>query len=523
MKSKFCLVCLGSLLFFCCQTRKVDEQLTKVDTLILEEKYDTAFQVLNAIDTSCLKQEDIAHFTLLKVQTAYLVNKPVESADSLLDTVIDYYQHDDDGDKLIDAYYYKAIGYNLQKDYKKSVFVLKKAESLAERSSNKRLQYKVFEVLSFVNRMVSNYDLQLLYAKKALGLALDLENKNWIGYSYYWMNCAYFFVGKEDSAMYYLNKIPHYIEYVDKNSKPVLLASLGYLLMEKNPEKAKKLLNESLSYQELSATYAYLADISYEEGNHNQAYNYWKKALTIQDPSPKDNIIRNLIEYDLEQGKTDSISEWVTEIFAIRDSIDRQLMNDTIKDLQTRYDHEVVLHEKDQTLARWQLGIFLLIIVMLVFFGYYRRKKYLSKIKLKNYQMQIHDYLSQIEELKTSGEDAFQKIDELNKRIQEIMDKKSSCLLRGRKLYDDVMKGGKIMNKWKKEDVEYFIEYYTATHYRTVDKLRRVRREENLTDYRLLYLILLEMGKTDEEIRWIMSISKETLRVYRRRTKPLKT
>jgi len=46
-------------------------------------------------------------------------------------------------------------------------------------------------------------------------------------------------------------------------------------------------------------------------------------------------------------------------------------------------------------------------------------------------------------------------------------------------------------------------------------------RKEKLTDHKLLYLLLKEMGKTDKEVCDIMGLSDAGLRSIRNRTKPL--
>ena len=83
----------GVLLMIGCETCDISTKLTKVDSLVIKEEYDSAYQIVLSIDeTKIINQKDLAHYNLLKVQTSYLVNKPVVSADSLLDKVIDYYK-----------------------------------------------------------------------------------------------------------------------------------------------------------------------------------------------------------------------------------------------------------------------------------------------------------------------------------------------------------------------------------------------------------------------------------------------
>ena len=514
------LIVVGILMLLSCQTGSISKKLTEVDSLVFKEEYDSAYQMISSIDETTIKnQEDQAHYRLLKVQTGYLANKPAASPDSLLDKVIDYYQKRNNSEKLADAYYYKAVGFNRKRDYKKSIELYKQAELLTKQSNNKNQQFKILEGIAFVNAASSNFKLQLVYAKKALKLSQEVNNKKWEIYSHHWLHLAYSELGNNDSAMAHLNAIPQYLEYVAKNDLPYFLVNLALEYKEKKPEIAKQYLQESLSYKELTRTYEHLADICYDEGKPEECYNYLKKALIVNDGYPKDNIIRNLIEFDLERGKTDSISDMVTQIFEIRDSIDAKLRNDTIKDLQTRFDHETAMHAKDQAIIRWQWGIMILALALLVGIGLYIRRRYLNKIKLQGYQMQINDCLNQIDALKATGSDAQKKIEELNQQISDIMDNRAPGLNKGRMLYDDIVANRDISN-WSKEDETLFLEYYTTTNYRTMQQLKAIPREGKLTNHRLVFLILQEMGKSELDILRILSISKETLRTLRHRTKP---
>lgn len=521
MKRWNCLLMLVPILLFNCRSKINKESLFEVDSLIVHEQYDSAYHLITTKFASVvLSPEGQAHYNLLKVQTAYLVNKPLAMSDSILDEVIFYYDQHTNIEKLADAYYYKALGYSIKHDFSKSILLYKKAEQLADKTGNRYLLYKIFEGIAYVNMICGKYDLQQNYAKKALEMAIIIGQKHWIAYSYYNLAFADLELGFEDSAVICLKRIPPYIKYVNKSEKPILLSSMGYLLLDNNPEEAKSYLYESLKYQELTATYMYLAEICEEEGEADNAYEYWKKALLTKDTSPKDAAIRNIIEYDMKRGKTDSICERINEIIAIRDSIDAKLKNDTIKDLQTRFDHEVAMREKDQIVIKWQWIAMALIALLLAGIVYYLFKKYQTRIRLQNSQMQINDYMEQIRALQSDKGNRTIEIERLNKQIERIMEEKSPRLLQGRMLYDMVV-ANKKMSRWKKDDVKKFIEYYTATNYRVVNRLRSIPRKEEMTPHHLLYLILQEMGKTDQEIRLILSISKETLRTLRFRTKPL--
>ena len=511
------LIAVGIMMLLSCENGSISKRLTEVDSLVIKEEYDSAYQMVKDIDEqSITRAEDKAHYHLVSVQTGYLVQKPLASADSLLDEVIAYYQKQKNNEKLADAYYYKAINSYNKKEYKESISFYKEAEQIAKSSNNLRQQFKIAEGISFVNGVCGNFDLQLNYSKKTLELAEKIGNKRRIPFSYYRMGVAYLDYGQEDSAFYYFKKIAPYLNYVSEREKPIILSSLGHVLKFTHPQEAKKYLLQSLKYKEYTATYADLADISYDEGNFEEDYQYLKQALSVIDATPKDNIILNLIDYNLKRGKTDSISEMVTQIFEIRDSIDAKLRNDTIKDLQTQFDHEIALKEKDQMITR---GILLAVIVLFLLIAFYFWRRHLARVKLLDYQMQIHDCLSQIEILNASGIDAQKEIDELNQQIRDIMDNRAPRLNKGFVLYQDVV-ANKDISHWTKEDRELFLEYYATTNYRTMQLLKETPRSDKLTSHRLIFLILVEMGKSDLDILRILSITKDGLRTLRFRTKP---
>lgn len=121
----------GILLMIGCETGRISSKLAEVDSLVFKEEYDSAYQMISSLDETAINnQEDIMHYYLLKVQTGYLISKPFASPDSLLDNVIVYYKKHNIADKLADAYYYKAIGFNQKRNYYQSAFFIKKQNLL---------------------------------------------------------------------------------------------------------------------------------------------------------------------------------------------------------------------------------------------------------------------------------------------------------------------------------------------------------------------------------------------------------
>ena len=280
-----------------------------------------------------------------------------------------------------------------------------------------------------------------------------------------------------------------------------------------------------------------LADIYYDEGKTEEAYSLWERALTVNDFRPKDNVIHNLLEYDIEHGKTDNVCQRVNDIIAIKDSIINTLQNDTIRDLQVRFDHQVELNAANERLIRWQWvlgGMVLLVVCLLIILTWNRLR---TKMKLKDRQMQIDKYVKQVGELKlkktqaelqisnlqnekkqnecfireiqAQNEQIEQEIVELDSMMKALTDKEVAKVRKGALLYADLEDNKKVVF-WTDKDYESLVAFYSTLN---SEKMRKVQKKyNNLTLRNMLYLILKEMGKSKAEICDIMGLEDSSYR-----------
>lgn len=536
------------LLFIACNGIQVTEKLNQIDSLVAKEQYDSADSILKSLANVSMTANDQAHYYLLATQLGYLTNHPL-SSDSLLDLAIIYYNKVENKQKLANCYYYKSYRSYLNQDYTKAILESKEAEKLAKGTNDISLQYKIAQNQSYLNALCGNAILELQYGKKALSLAQAIQNKNWMAYSLNKISFAFNNLGQYDSALLYVKKTIPYIKYVQGSSKAGFLTNVGLFYKHTDTQKAKEYFEKALSYDELPGTIEHLADVYYAEGNKEKAYKLWRKALIMDGGTgyEKDNLIHSILTYDLKRGNIDDISSNVDEIIAIKDSIIRTLKNDTIKDLQLRFDHEVAMHEADKKLINAQRLLMggAVIMGILIFIIYYRKKK--EESLEREHQMQLYAYtteinnleakkenaISQIWELKKSKEEYGQKISELqeeaknseaaihklNKDIQSLLNERAPKLKQGSLLYNHIVDGG-TTSGWHYNETTAFNSYYAATHYRSYSRIMKVERSAKLSAHNLFYLILKDMGKSDDEIRRIMHISPEGLRSLRSRTKP---
>ena len=495
-----------------------------IDSLIVHEKYDSAYASVMKIDKSELTEpEDSVRYHLLFTQTR-LLTKHQDSLIRLNNIVIPFYIKTGNHEKLAEAYYYKAYGYAIRGDISNAMLYYKKAEEHASHTSNLNLKYKCQESLSVMNELSGNYLMQLSHAKKALSIAKDLGNKEKEAYAYLRISLAYSGLQYEDSSIAYINKISPLLKSVKDEDRPTFLNNTAYVLKETSPETAKKYLLESLSLEEHSITMEHLADIYYYEGNGDEAYKILKRALYVNDNNPKDNILHNIIEYDIEHGKTDHVCEMVNEIIHIKDSVISSLRNDTLKDLQLRFDHEVAMRKQEQVTSNWQKGVLVTIIIIMLMAAYITIKRFIEKNRIQEAQMQINDYVNQIRNLEASGKESEEEIAKLNKKINEYLDDKAPDLLKGRLYYEQIKADEiKTLNNshWNRNDEQLFIDYYTAIDFRTVNRLKKVKRKEMLTTHKLFFLLLLEMGKDEKYIARLFGINERSIDTLKTRTKPI--
>lgn len=520
MKKNLIIVLLAILTISGCEHKSILSQLDEVESMADREQYDSAYVELSKISVGApCNDDEKAHYYLLRTRLG-LLTQHLDSSNMLDCLVIPYFLQKNDQENLANAYYCKGYIIATKGDYAKAIYYYKKAEEQAMIVGNDKLLYKVYESLSVMNQLTGNYKLELRYAQKALNTVPRVNNKKWTYDALYKMALAYSLLGQKDSTLYYINKMESFLKYVPKYDLANTFTSIAYLYKHTNPEKAKYYLEKSLSEAESSYALAHLSDIYVNEGKTDEAYLLRKKALAINDNNPKDIILHNLLEYDMKHGRTDSVCQYVNEIIAIKDSIISNLRNDTIKDLQLRFDHEVAMRKQETITNNWQKGLLAAVLFISLLIAYIIIKRYREKARMQEAQMQVNDLMDQIRELEASEENNTAAIQKLNDQIKSTMDKEGALLKQGKMLYDHIVNGGTAF-EWHKRQFELFIYYYKAIHFKTVNRLERTKRKEKLTPQKLFFLLLNDMEYEKKDIARILGIEETSVNTLYFRTKPI--
>ena len=535
--------------FIGCGHQPMTKKLADIDFLIIQEHYDSACAILNSLSEKAMTEEDKAHYYLLATQLGYITKHPLPS-DSLLDIALAYYKKVGNNQKLADAYYYKSVrAEKTNHNYPQAILYGKEAERLAMNTNDIRLKYKIAESLAFLNGLSGNASIQLQYAQKASAIAQRVQNKNWMAYSYNIMSVALANLNQFDSACFYIEKSIPYIESVQYSDKAEFLSNIGLFYKQNNLEKAKIYFEKALTYEELPSIFEHLADVYYAKGEKEEAYKLWRKALTTDGGVgyEKDNLLHSIISFDLERGNVDEVSKNVDEVISIKDSIINGLRNDTIKDLQLRFDQEVAVNAANERLIRWQWYSGAIVIIGLLLIGLWLRKRHRLKAVLAKRQIEIQSlilqvdnkknevtrYESRIAQLQTEQQKDNETKEELKAQIEELTRQKEEAqndfLLLSQKMQEwtgtEVEKlrqgillmaeveEGKCVKNWSDDDLKSLVNYYCAVH--PVFAKTIYRDHQNLSTRQSLYLMLVDMNKTDDETRAIMGVAKDSLRSYR--------
>lgn len=200
MKKIFVFLLGFILIVVACSSNQTTMQLKMIDSLLINEQYDSADSVLSEIDTSLLNNSTRSHYYLRQKQLICVLRKK-DSLNMLDSIVIPYYRETENKEKLAEAYYYKAYDFIKEKNISEATTYYKKAEELAFQTDDLRLRFKVVESLAYINSVSGNRLLQCEYLRKAIELAKDIDNKDWLAHTFINMAHAQFKLGRKDSLV----------------------------------------------------------------------------------------------------------------------------------------------------------------------------------------------------------------------------------------------------------------------------------------------------------------------------------
>lgn len=515
-----CLILYVLILTNCSNDNDTHEKLSEIERLIEKEKYELAMNNLSDINVKRLNEENKAYYDLLMTQANFCLDKQTDS-DSLINESIRFYEENNNKILLAKAYYYKGITCYQRGNKSEGINLIKKAEHLAKGTSDLNFITKIYINLSFINIDTGNYQTGLSYAKKALQTARKANNKILIALSMNKINAAFNCMGKIDSCLVYSQKTIPYIKYLNKNDKLEVLTNISIGFVNKGLyDEAILYAKKSLEIKPNAHAYYIIGSIYFERGENRKAWQLLNDALTTNGLELKAEVLLWMADLKKEEGKYKEASELEERALATKDSIKTKQQTEHMLSLQNNAERKAA---DEQAQNRLVIAISAVMVVaaavMISMLAYNRRRRNATKRQIEDISRTTEQYRQKISELDKEKDKNEKEIEKLNKKIESLKERRMTILGHGRMLYDELEKGGKTIT-WKKDDYEAVIEYYRTIDPKTIESIEH--NYKKLTPYNIFLLIMINNGKTNDEIMQTTGISYSALRTMKHRINKVK-
>lgn len=515
-----CLILSVLILTNCSNDNDTHEKLSEIERLIEKEKYELAMNNLSDINVKRLNEENKAYYDLLMTQANFCLDKQTDS-DSLINESIRFYEENNNKILLAKAYYYKGITCYQRGNKSEGINLIKKAEHLAKGTSDLNFITKIYINLSFINIDTGNYQTGLSYAKKALQTARKANNKILVALSMNKINAAFNCMGKIDSCLVYSQKTIPYIKYLNKNDKLEVLTNISIGFVNKGLyDEAILYAKKSLEIKPNAHAYYIIGSIYFERGENQKAWQLLNDALNTNGLELKAEVLLWMADLKKEEGKYKEASELEERALATKDSIKTKQQTEHMLSLQNNAERKAA---DAQAQNRLVIAISAVIVVaaavMISMLTYNRRRRNATKRQIEDISRTTEQYRQKISELDKEKDKNEKEIEKLNKKIESLKERRMTILGHGRMLYDELEKGGKTIT-WKKDDYEAVIEYYRTIDPKTIESIER--NYKKLTPYNIFLLIMINNGKSNDEIMQTTGISYSALRTMKHRINKVK-
>lgn len=515
-----CLILSVLILTNCSNDNDTHEKLSEIERLLEKEKYELAMNNLSDINANRLNEENKAYYDLLMTQANFCLDKQTDS-DSLINESIRFYEENNNKILLAKAYYYKGITCYQRGNKSEGINLIKKAEHLAKGTSDLNFITKIYINLSFINIDTGNYQTGLSYAKKALQTARKANNKILVALSMNKINAAFNCMGKIDSCLVYSQKTIPYIKYLNKNDKLEVLTNISIGFVNKGLyDEAILYAKKSLEIKPNAHAYYIIGSIYFERGENRKAWQLLNDALTTNGLELKAEVLLWMADLKKEEGKYKEASELEERALATKDSIKTKQQTEHMLSLQNNAERKAADAQAQNRLVIAISAVMVLAAaVMISMLAYNRRRRNATKRQIEDISRTTEQYRQKISELDKEKDKNEKEIEKLNKKIESLKERRMTILGHGRMLYDELEKGGKTIT-WKKDDYEAVIEYYRTIDPKTIESIEH--NYKKLTPYNIFLLIMINNGKTNDEIMQTTGISYSALRTMKHRINKVK-
>ena len=202
---------------------------------------------------------------------------------------------------------------------------------------------------------------------------------------------------------------------------------------------------------------------------------------------------------------------------ALKDSLHRQQKEENIKGQQELFEKELAneqLREK-QGRAAWAIAALLLSVAILAVWTVWKKRK--NRQQLAAMSEELEQKAKTMEQLQQENESNKKQLDRLSRDMTGFEQKHEKLLAEGQRLYESIAVDGGNTLKWEKEDFVHFVRYYKLKH---ADFVRHLENDyDELTARQKVFMILYDMGMTDEDVMRTLVLTESSVRANKTRIK----
>ena len=516
----FAIISLSFLL--CCQSQ-THKELCNADNL-LETNIDSAQRIVQSIQPSSLHSlADSAYYVLLKSIIIY--KRYEKQPTSTLDFPVQFYEKEENYRLLQKAYYYRgAINVDNKGKAEISALDFKKAENLNEIVRDSSLIKKLYGSMTSLYFSSKNYHEHLIYEKKSLKLAQQLDDKELQAFYYSGMAICLKALGKRGLAAPYVDSSLFFVNYMpQKESQSVIYCNSGNFFVDHDLNKASSYYRKALSLNPNNelAMFGMLKVAVYKEDEKN--IDYWgSKISTTNDNELKEEIYQLLKNDAQKKGQFKKAYFYSKKIDSLNFKLKAAITTYKVESVQKSYKHSV----NDELMtkqAHHKLYISLIgctILLILTSFMIVMNKR--GKNNINSLEINVSQLGNKNKTMETSIKEKNDIITQLQQQIKVIEESNKVEKKASKKSIEEIKQGLAILLRVYQNEKGALYDNKSRKLfilcYKIIDKDFISKLENEATLQEQLICVLIHNNFSKEQIINVLSLSDEAFRKQKSRT-----
>lgn len=401
---------------------------------IMNTRPDSALKMLQELEDSIsiYPEETQMYWHLLTIQAKdkqYIVH----TSDSLINSIVEFYERYGDKEKLMMAYYYQGSVYRDMNDAPRALKCFQKAIEINIPYND--LPIKAYNQMGNLFMYQGLHDEAIKVNRNAIKLYIQQgkENKT----SYAWRDIArmYKAKGQQDSASFYY-KHACQIALADKDSARFygMLGEIGGYYCQLGKNDSAKLILKYAERQPLIRNkrhiHAMLGNVYKVENNLDSACYYYWKTIEYGDIRNTYYSYKNLYDAEVQRGNYRQAAIYIDKALTLKDSIDQITQTEAIAKINSLYNYQhteaenarlQLEQEKQKALITiLTLGAIGLILGGILFFTKQKAKRLKVEQAMENFRKEAKERYERSEKAIRDNEKEIEKLQlKLEKTTEE--------------------------------------------------------------------------------------------------------